>query len=64
MIALCSKCNYIEESEGEKNEFSTKWVSKKKNEITWQCFTNRLVKEPLFCSTFWYLGGLDLVYCG
>ena len=35
MIALCSKCYYIEES-GEKNKFNTKGMSKKQNEITSQ----------------------------
>jgi len=38
MIALCSKCYFIEEVEGEKNKFSTKGMSKKQNEITWQRF--------------------------
>ena len=32
LIALCSKCYYIEES-GKKNKFSTKGMSKKQNEI-------------------------------
>ena len=38
MIALCSKCCFVDESEGEKKKFSTKGVSKKQNEITWQRF--------------------------
>ena len=38
MIALCSKCYYVEESEGEKKKFSTKGMSKKQNEITRQRF--------------------------
>ena len=38
MIALCSKCYYVEESEGEKKTFSTKGMSKKQNKITWQRF--------------------------
>ena len=41
MIALCSECYYIEESE-EKNKFSTKGMSKKQNEITWQHFKTAL----------------------
>ena len=36
MIALCSKCYFVDEPEGEKNKFSTKGMSKKQNEITWQ----------------------------
>ena len=35
MIALCSKCYF---AKGEKNKFSTKSMSKKQNEITWQRF--------------------------
>ena len=42
MIALCSKCYYIEELEGEKKKFSTKGMSKKQNEITWQRFKSAL----------------------
>ena len=38
MIALCSKCYYVEESESEKKKLSTKGMSKKQNEITWQRF--------------------------
>ena len=38
MIALCSKCYYGDEPEGKKKKFSTKGVSKKQNEITWQRF--------------------------
>ena len=38
MIGLCSKCYYIEELEGENKKFSTKGMSKKQNEITWQPF--------------------------
>ena len=41
MIALCSKCYFIEDSEGEK-KFSTKGVSKKQNEITAQRFEKAL----------------------
>ena len=35
MIALCSKCYFIDD-QGEKTKFSTKGMSKKQNEITWQ----------------------------
>ena len=41
MIALCSKCYFIEDSEGEK-KFSTKGVSKKQNEFTAQRFKKAL----------------------
>ena len=41
MIALCSKCYFIEET-GEKNKFSTKGMSNKQNEITWQRFKEAL----------------------
>jgi len=34
MIALCSKCYYIDNGKGEKKKFSTKGMSKKQNEIT------------------------------
>ena len=37
MIALCSKCYFIDD-QGEKKKFSTKGMSKKQNEITWQRF--------------------------
>ena len=37
MIALCSKCNYINDREA-KNKFSTKGMSKRQNNITWQRF--------------------------
>ena len=37
MIALCSKCYFIDDR-GEKKKFSTKGMSKKQNEITWQRF--------------------------
>ena len=42
MIALCSKCYYVDEGEGEKKKFSTKGMSKKQNEITWQRFEEAL----------------------
>ena len=35
MIALCSKCYFVN---SEKKKFSTKGMSKKQNEITWQHF--------------------------
>jgi len=38
MIALCSKCYFVDEAEDEKKKFSTKGMSKKQNEITWQRF--------------------------
>ena len=38
MIALCPKCYYVEKAEGEKKKLSTKGMSKKQNEITWQRF--------------------------
>ena len=37
MIALCSKCYYIDDR-GEKKKFSTKGMSRKQNDITWQRF--------------------------
>jgi len=42
MIALCSKCYFVDEPEGKKNKFSTKGMSKKQNEITWQRFKSAL----------------------
>ena len=42
MTALCSKCYFIENLEGEKKKFSTKGMSKKKNKITWQRFKSAL----------------------
>ena len=42
MIALCSKCYFVDEPEGEKNKSSTKGMSKKQNEITWQRFRSAL----------------------
>ena len=38
MIAFCSKCYFVDKPEGEKKKFSTKGMSKKQNEITWQRF--------------------------
>ena len=43
MIALCSKCYFIDD-QGEKKKFSTKGMSKKQNEITWQRFKATLVQ--------------------
>ena len=37
MIALCSKCYYIDDR-GEKKKFSTKGMSRKQNDITWHRF--------------------------
>jgi len=42
MIALCSTCYFVDEAEGEKKKFSTKGMSKKQNEITWQRFEETL----------------------
>ena len=42
MIALCSKCYYVDEGEGGKEKFSTKGMSKKQNEIKWQRFKEAL----------------------
>ena len=33
IIALCSKCYFIDDPEGEKMKFSTKGMSKKQNEV-------------------------------
>ena len=41
MIALCSKCYYTEDSEGE-NKLSTKGVSKIQNDLTYQRFKKAL----------------------
>ena len=41
MIALCSKCYFIDD-QAEKKKFSTKGMSKKQNEITWQRFKTAL----------------------
>ena len=41
MIALCSKCYFIDDR-GEKKKFSTKGMSKKQNNITWQRFKTAL----------------------
>ena len=41
MIALCSKCYFIDDR-GEKKKFSTKGMSKKQNDITWQRFKTAL----------------------
>ena len=41
MIALCSKCYYIDDR-GEKKKFSTKGMSKKQNNINWQRFKTAL----------------------
>ena len=41
MIALCSKCYYIDDR-GEKKKFSTKGMSKKQNNINWRRFKTAL----------------------
>ena len=41
MIALCSKCYYIDDR-GEKKKFSTKGMSKKQNNINWHRFKTAL----------------------
>ena len=38
MIALCPKCYFIDEQDSEKKKFSTKGMSKRQNDITWQRF--------------------------
>jgi len=38
MIALCSKCYYVDEQDSEKKKFNTKGMSKRQNFITWQRF--------------------------
>lgn len=38
MIALCSKCHCIDENNEGKAKFSTKGMSKRQNNITWQRF--------------------------
>ena len=38
IIALCSKCYFVDEKNSEKKKFSTKGMSKKQKEITWQRF--------------------------
>ena len=42
MTALCSKCYFVDEPEGEKNTFSTEGMLKKQNEIKWQRFRSAL----------------------
>ena len=36
MIALCSRCYYIDEQESEQTKYRTKGMSKRRNNITWQ----------------------------
>ena len=45
MIALCSKCYFVDEPEGEKT-LSTKGMSKKQNEITWQRSKAARISQP------------------
>ena len=35
MIALCSKCYFVEEEKNGKNKLSAKGMSKKQNRLTW-----------------------------
>ena len=64
MIALCSKCYFIED-QGEKKKFSTKGMSKKQNEITWQRFKVALVEGKKDMATnrgFWVRNGNIVTY--
>ena len=45
MIALCSKCYFIDDGNGEKKKLSTKGMSKKQNEIKWERFKAALEGE-------------------
>ena len=38
MISLCAKCYYVDEQDREKKKFTTKGMSKRQNNITWQRF--------------------------
>ena len=38
MIALCSKCSYVDKQDSEKKKFTTKGTSKSQNFFTWQHF--------------------------
>ena len=38
VIALCSKCYYVDEHARQRKKFSTKSMSKRQNNITWQRF--------------------------
>ena len=38
MIALCSKCYYVDEQDSKNKKFSMKDMSKRQNYITWQRF--------------------------
>ena len=38
MIALCSKCYFVEEAQTDKHELSTKGMSKAQNAFTWGRF--------------------------
>ena len=44
MIALCSKCYFIDDR-GEKKKFSTKGMSKKQNNINWHRFKTALGRK-------------------
>ena len=54
MIALCSKCYFVDEPEGEKNKFSTKGMPKKQNEITWQRFRSPLDGSKDMATSIWF----------
>ena len=45
MIALCSKCYFIDDESGEKKKLSTKGMSKKQNELKWERFKAALEGE-------------------
>lgn len=38
MIALCAKCYSVDEQDSDKKKFSTKGMSKRQNNISWQRF--------------------------
>lgn len=38
MITLCSKCYYVDEPDSGEKKFSTKGMSQRRNNITWQRF--------------------------
>jgi len=42
MIALCSKCYYVDEQDSDKKKFGIKGMSKRQNFITWQRFKGAL----------------------
>ena len=42
MIALCSKCYFIDDGKGEKKKFSTKGMSQRHNELSWPRYEEAL----------------------